>query len=347
MKIKIIILTALFISTFSLNAQITSTINVSSSDKYFHVFWDTLELETVPTQEGYKIENQNFPKGKIKLEFRKKHYETIKKTLKISKGKELNVELPAFKMDSKFEFDTVFVKGGTYTMGDLAMGKDKEHEVTVNDFSITKYEITFEDFIPFLNAIHVEEDGYKNDTLYLDIDQAPIKVDDDGKFYFQPKEGFSNANMPMTYISYYAASQYAHWVGGRLPTEAEWEYAAKGGKKAISTKYAGGNDLDKVGWNTYNSDNAMHSVGLLKPNELGIYDMSGNVAEWCSDWMDLEYYSHSPKDNPQGPKEGKAKIYRGGAFYGSEWECSVYGRSSQSITEAYSSIGIRLVFDVK
>jgi formylglycine-generating enzyme required for sulfatase activity len=101
----------------------------------------------------------------------------------------------------------------------------------------------------------------------------------------------------------------------RLPTEAEWEFAAKGGKKNTSTfEYAGNNNLDKVAWHTNNSDAKLNEVGKKIANELGIYDMSGNVREWCRDVYDEKYYQSSNLDNPQGPTTGAMRVFRGGSY---------------------------------
>ena len=96
----------------------------------------------------------------------------------------------------------------------------------------------------------------------------------------------------------------------RLPTEAEWEYAARSGGK--EEKYAGGSNLDAVAWYDGNSGNSTHPVAQKRPNGLGIYDMSGNVWEWCQDWYGEKYYGNSPHSNPTGPLSGSDRVYRGG-----------------------------------
>ncbi len=106
----------------------------------------------------------------------------------------------------------------------------------------------------------------------------------------------------------------------RLPTEAQWEYAARGGQSSFDKggqggfKYAGSNNLNEVAWYDVNSSNKTHPVGQKRTNELGLYDMSGNVWEWCQDWYDADYYKKSPANNPTGPTSGIYCVLRGGSW---------------------------------
>jgi outer membrane protein OmpA-like peptidoglycan-associated protein len=133
----------------------------------------------------------------------------------------------------------------------------------------------------------------------------------------------SDSLKPVGNISWYDALEYLKWLSRetgkqfRLPTEAEWEYAAKGGNKSKGYKYAGGNNLDEVAWFVGNSDKRGHNIGQKMPNELGICDMTGNSREWCSDWYSETYYKVSPEVDPQGPDFGKNRVLRGGSW-GSE-----------------------------
>ncbi|MBO6177410.1 MAG: SUMF1/EgtB/PvdO family nonheme iron enzyme [Treponema sp.] len=128
--------------------------------------------------------------------------------------------------------------------------------------------------------------------------------------------------------------------GYRLPTEAEWEYAARGGKNHSPAQFAGSDDINKVAWFGENSDVHTHSVGCKKPNMLGLYDMCGNVAEWCWDYM--EELPIMPMTNPCGPKSGNFHVKRGGSWLDDMQQCTVCYRSGSAPTGKSSSLGFRV-----
>ncbi|MGV8135999.1 MAG: formylglycine-generating enzyme family protein [Mangrovibacterium sp.] len=222
------------------------------------------------------------------------------------------------------EIDMVAVQGGTFSMGNNDLGDDETpvHSVTVSDFYMGKYEVTFAQY-----------DAYCEAT-------GESKPDD---------EGWGRGNRPVISVSWSDAVAYCRWLSQktgkhyRLPTEAEWEYAARGGNKSREYKYPGSNTIDNVGWYDENSGNETHPVGQKQSNELDIYDMGGNVWEWCSDWYDESYYGGSPQNNPTGPSSGSLRVLRGGSWkYGAK-NCGVSDRMNTSPDSSYYFYGFRLV----
>lgn len=128
----------------------------------------------------------------------------------------------------------------------------------------------------------------------------------------------------------------------RLPTEAEWEYAARGGNMSKGYKFSGSNTLDNVAWHDDNCGRKTHEVMTKSPNELGLYDMTGNVWEWCSDWYDGEYYAISPSNNPKGASSGSKRVLRGGNWHSSERVCRVSGRGGLTPSDRAGVLGLRL-----
>jgi len=207
----------------------------------------------------------------------------------------------------------IFVKGGTFDMGSNFEQTDSKpmHKVTVSSFSISKYETTNLQYCTFLNDIKYDARITYGDTtyIYLKDDYSQINFIND---VFVPDSG--KADFPVTDVTWYGAKAFAKWAGGRLPTEAEWEFAANGGVKRDSTTYSGSNEADEVSWSNSNSDGSTHEVGTLAPNELGIFDLSGNVWEWCNDWYNPKYYTYKSQINPKGPDNGTFRVLRGASW---------------------------------
>lgn len=219
------------------------------------------------------------------------------------------------------DIEMVSVEGGTFEMGSNDGYSDEEpiHSVTISSFEIGKYEVTQEQWKKVMgsNPSHL-----KGDILPVDR----VSWDDVQTFITKLNE--------QTGLEY------------RLPTEAEWEFAARGGVLANSTIYAGSNTIGDVAWSDDNSGNKPHAVGGKQANELGIYDMSGNVYEWCNDWYGSTYYSSSPTDNPQGPSTGFYRIFRGGSWYYVPYRCRVAHRSSYYQTSKNYYVGFRLALSL-
>ena len=156
----------------------------------------------------------------------------------------------------------------------------------------------------------------------------------------------SNPNYPITDVSWYDCQVFIHRLDSitgmpfRLPTEAEWEFAARGGNETQGFRFAGGNILDSVSWGLSNGGFRKHTVGLKKPNELGLYDMTGNVSEWCSDWYAPYYIGTEP--NPKGPITGDNKIVRGGSFDNCQANSHISYRHYQRPEESTQYCGLRL-----
>jgi len=248
----------------------------------------------------------------------------------------------------------IFVKGGTFTMGyfekiDNRMPLDNAgvypHEVRVDDFCISKTETTNREFADFLNKWGRDTDA--NGQLMIEEYKCGLRKVGSK---WMPQPGYENH--PVCKVSWYGAIQYAKWAGCRLPTEAEWEYAARDGGKNFH--WPGTNDVDRVfdyGWVYYNgvsqrrqrdAASITHPIRQKLPNGLGLYDMLGNLAEWCSDWYEQDLCYSNIVNNPTGPKTGTYKVWRGG-YYADFIEASfTYYRDFEKPNSLTSYIGFRL-----
>jgi formylglycine-generating enzyme required for sulfatase activity len=245
------------------------------------------------------------------------------------------------------KLELVEVQGGTFIMGnDYSINQDEspEHKVTLNSFYIGKYEVTFEEFDRFCISTGWEK---PNDAM------------------------LGRGNNPVMNISWESAIMYCNWLsrmegldrcynikrdslatsvtcnwsanGYRLPTEAEWEFAAKGGNLSKGYAFSGSNNPDEVAWYFSNSGGRPHPVGSKKSNELGIHDMSGNVREWCWDLYDKDYYRNSPQDNPTGPTTGVRRVFRGGAWNFKLDFLRLTAREFMGPAKNYGNVGFRVV----
>lgn len=215
----------------------------------------------------------------------------------------------------------VKVEGSTFTMGATPeQGNDAyeyerpAHQVTLSDYYIGRYEVTQKEW------------------------QA-VMGDNPSKFY--------GDNLPVDYVSWNDCQDFINKLNQltglkfRLPTEAEWEFAARGGKQSKSYKYSGSDNAKNIAWYVKNSGSKPHQVGTKEPNELGIYDMSGNVGEWCGDWYGR--YSSSAQTNPTGPSSGSFRVLRGGSWPSYAGSCRVSYRYNGNPSRRSSSHGFRVV----
>ena len=233
------------------------------------------------------------------------------------------------------ELQMVYVAGGTYMMGateeQLDDANDDEkpaHRVTLDSYHIGKFEVTQAQWAAVMGT-----------TVEQQYDKANLDWDLFGV----------GDNYPMYCVSRQEAQSFCEKLSAqtgkkyRLPTEAEWEYAARGGQKSDGMKYAGSNSYNDVAWCWENSesDYASHPVGKKRPNGLGIYDMSGNVWEWCSDWFGS--YSSASAVNPQGPSSGVYCVIRGGSWRYDAQDCRVSNRRVEAPDGLSGSVGFRVV----
>lgn len=233
------------------------------------------------------------------------------------------------------QFRMIHVEGGTFTMGATSeQGSDSfdlyekpAHQVTLSDFSIGETEVTQELWVAVMG---------NNPSYFTGDGNRPVE-----SVSWDDCQVFITKLNQLTGVTF------------RLPTEAEWEFAARGGNKSEGYKYSGSNTVNDVAWyydicfvvGKNSPDYGTHRVGLKKANELGLYDMSGNVFEWCQDWF--EKYSSSAQTNPTGPSIGTARVERGGSWRASNVGCRVSHRMKNSISARNNDEGFRLALSTQ
>jgi len=248
--------------------------------------------------------------------------------------------------------EMVFVQRGSFQMGSNE-GDDSEkpvHTVTVGSFYMGKYEVTVAQFRQFINDAGYQTDADKDGGSYIWTGKwekrSGVNWKCDAEGNIRPQ---SEYNHPVIHVSWNDATEYCNWLSRKtgknywLPTEAEWEYAARGGNQSRGYTYSGGNNLDEVAWYDGNSGNKTHPVGQKRPNELGLYDMSGNVWEWCKDWYGGDFYKTSSAIEPKGPSTGSYRVSRGGSWYSNAQICRPSYRLSYLPGYRISFLGFRLV----
>lgn len=224
-------------------------------------------------------------------------------------------------------FDMVRVEGGTFTMGctyeqygDCYSDESPSHSVTLSNFYIGRFEVT-------------------QDLWYAVMGYNPS--------YFS-----GDVNLPVENVSWNDCQRFISRLNQltgkrfRLPTEAEWEYAARGGNRSNNYKYSGSNYVGDVAWYDNNADSRTHVVGSKSSNELGLYDMSGNVYEWCQDYYSSSAYSSYSQTNPTGPSSGEYRVYRGGCWYYSQKGVRIPYRNELSPSSSNNQGGFRLAMDL-
>ena len=273
----------------------------------------------------------------------------------------------------------VVVEGGEFVMGspEEESGRDddeKQHRVAVSNFHIAKYEVTHKAFVEFLNNINVSPGGSYNGNSLIDVENDDCAIGyRDGRFYFEGNRYADTDDTPVMKVTWYGAVEYCNWLsrkggltpvysidktdvawrqeanGYRLPTESEWEYAARGGKNSRGYTYAGvGDPADLSRFANFASSDIAQTdgyefaapVGSMAPNELGVYDMSGNVWEWV--WDLYDDYSSGRSTDPAGPSIGFKRAIRGGSWTGTAEICRVADRRSYDPGYSMAGFGFRV-----
>lgn len=218
--------------------------------------------------------------------------------------------------------EMVFVEGGEYIQGsDLAYDEKPPHSVRLKDFFIGKFEIS---------QLQWKRIMGENPSNFNECAECPVE-----NVSWRDIEKFLTELNRQTGLTY------------RLPTEAEWEYASRGGKNSKNYIFSGGDDADAVAWFSENNKQHTRKTGLKQANELGIFDMSGNVMEWCSDWYRNTYYMDASYENPSGPGGGTHKVIRGGSWNTPRDAVRSCNRSYTVMGARYDDLGFRLARDAK
>ena len=282
-------------------------------------------VETMPVETKPEVKTQEVKKTEAKTE-------TKQETKPVQKKKEVKDTTVKVK---DVEFDMIAVKGGTFEMGATAeqgaYAENNErpaHTVTISDFCIGKYEVTQKLWKAVMGV------GVRQQRDALDH-SLKLRGEDD--------------NMPMYYVSWDDCQQFIKKLNAltgkkfRLPTEAEWEYAARGGVEAKGMMFGSSNNAAGVAWYEDNSEGSTHVVGAKAPNALGLYDMLGNIGEWCQDRYGK--YSSGAVTNPKGPSSGYDYVVRGGSWANTADNCRVSSRSGVDASVRSDANGLRLVLE--
>ena len=222
----------------------------------------------------------------------------------------------------------VLIPAGEFTMGKNSPNPtdwQPEHKVNIDGFFMDKYEVTNKQYHEFCI-----ETNYPLPELW-------------GMAQF--KCGLEYPDHPVVGVSFADAVKFASWAGKRLPTEAEWEYAARGGLSG--NNYPWGNQIDSTVVNYAKKYKSTLKVGTFKPNGYGLFDMGGNVWEWTSDFYDDNYYSNSTSQNPKGPPTGRFKVIRGGSWHSGGMCVQTYYRNGLSPSWIDFAVGFRCVKSIK
>ncbi|NLW31847.1 MAG: formylglycine-generating enzyme family protein [Fibrobacter sp.] len=225
---------------------------------------------------------------------------------------------------------SVQITGGSFTMGDNNGEADEvpEHEVAISSFSLDRYQVTEKEYDSCVRAGKCTPAHYDNCMVWSRGKFMSVKV----------PSSYRNPDYPVVCITWYQAQAYCRFKGKTLPSEAQWEYAAKAGQKYT---YAWGDSPPSSQNCPFSEKKHPQKTGSYKPNSWGLYDMTGNVWEWVSDFYERDYYSFSEKRDPQGPQAGLYRVIRGGGWYSGKKQLRITNRHWFSPAYPEVSIGFR------
>ncbi|GHU56310.1 hypothetical protein FACS189411_06630 [Bacteroidia bacterium] len=248
----------------------------------------------------------------------------------------------------------VFIPRGTFTMGSPTSEAGRytdetQHQVVLTkDFYMSRYQVTNAQYAVFLNANHIGSDGIWASGSYPA--EMLIRASGGNSNWGLNWDGVNNKwvpasgydNHPVIYVTWYGADEYARWVGGSLPTEAQWEYACRAGTTTAFYFGNSQNDMGAYGWSAENSPDGTKAVGQKQPNTYGLYDMHGNVLEWCSDWYNIGY--GGTYTDPKGPDTGSYRVVRGGNWINYPQYSRSACRGNYEPDFARNFVGFRVAF---
>ncbi|MFC2099681.1 formylglycine-generating enzyme family protein [Candidatus Bipolaricaulota bacterium] len=217
------------------------------------------------------------------------------------------------------------IPGGTFRMGgDVEPDHQPVHEAAISMFRLAIHPVTCAQYAAFCAAT-----GHRLPEFW-----------DEDRFHCGP----AFPDHPVVGVSWQDACAFVEWVGARLPTEAEWEYAARGGLDGHLYPFGDEIDPSLVNYSHHDTRGTL-PVGGFSPNGFGLHDMSGNVVEWCADRYDSAYYARSPRENPQGPETGKHRVIRGGGWHSGPYCNRVYFRNALPANWVDFAVGFRVAWD--